>query len=283
VDIVLVTAGVACLIAAVAGVAIKAMNVEIGQIASLRRQFLLGLLGVVFLGAGIIVREGSGTSEGSDTTTEDEQPAQTSSLIPFEDDFSTTDYKWRGGVYLEEEEAYKISAERGNVGDAAVASPENASTLANLRITVDAHRTGGTAQHRYGYGIFCRGDGETRFYAFNVWENQATLAKRISATTDPIALADPSPDVQSAVTGDSWKELEATCTSTTVNGEFVVDLKFSVDGEMILQATDPTDCRKPCGSPLSQGSFGLRVTLGAKGEPEDRLDVTFDNFQVRED
>jgi hypothetical protein len=273
VEAILVGAGVACLIAAVAGVAIKAVNVEIGAITSLRRQVLLGLLGAGFLGAGMI---GVGGENGASTT-------EPRSPINFEDDFSTTDHNWRGGLYLEEEEAYEISAERGNVGDAAAASPQNALTDANLTITVDAHRTGGTAQERYGYGIFCRGDGETRFYAFTVWTNQATLAKRISATTDPIALADPSRDVQSAVTGDSWKELEATCTSSTVNGEFVVDLKFSVDGETILEATDPDDCRKPCGSPIHSGSFGLRATLGAQGDPDDMLKVTFDNFEVSED
>jgi hypothetical protein len=76
VEILLVSAGVACLIAAVAGVAIKAVNIEIGAIASPLRQLLLGLLGVGFLGAGVLGVSGeNGTSEGS--TTSNEQPSAT--------------------------------------------------------------------------------------------------------------------------------------------------------------------------------------------------------------
>jgi hypothetical protein len=153
---------------------------------------------------------------------------------------------------------------------------------ANLRLKVDAHRTGGTAQERYGYGIFCRGDGQNSFYAFSIWSNQATLAKRIPGSIDPVALGDSDPDVKSPVEGDRVKELEAVCRSTTVNGSPAVDLQFWVDNEMILQATDPDDCPKPCGPPLISGSFGLRALLGKKGDPEDKLEVTFDNFEASE-
>ena len=230
----------------------------------------LGVVAIAFAS----VRQGNGPTPPATTTTE------ASNLIPFEDDFSTTEYDWRGGSYSED--AYRISAEREVEGSAVPASPRNALSDANLRIRVEAHRTGGTAQERYGYGIFCRGDGQNSFYAFTIWTNQATLAKRIPGTIDPIALADPFPDVRSTVEGDSVKELEAICTSTTVNGRAAVDLQFSVDGQMILRATDPDDCRKSCGPPIHSGSFGLRTTLGARGEPEDTLEVTFDNFEVRE-
>ena len=81
----LVGAGVACLIAAVAGVAIKAVNVEIGAIASPLRQLLLGLLGVGFLGAGVLGVGGeNGTSEGG-TTSNDQPPATTTPTLPASD------------------------------------------------------------------------------------------------------------------------------------------------------------------------------------------------------
>jgi hypothetical protein len=250
------------------------------EVRSERAGFGIIALGVVIIALGAW----RGPTPGGATPTTSDDTVVDGGSIAFEDDFSTTDHNWRGGQYLEEKEAYKIPAVRGDVGEAVAASPENALTDADLRITVDAHRTGGTAQDRFGYGIFCRGDGVNSFYAFNVWENQATLAKRRPGFIDPIALDDPSPDVQAAVDDDSWKKLEATCTtSATVNGDPVVNLVFSVDDEVILRATDPDDCRKFCGPPLHTGSFGLRATLGRMGEPDDTLDVTFDDFEVREE
>ena len=58
-QIVLVGAGVACLIAAVAGVGIKALNVEIGAITTLRRQALLAALGASFVVTGFYVGSGA--------------------------------------------------------------------------------------------------------------------------------------------------------------------------------------------------------------------------------
>jgi hypothetical protein len=248
------------------------------EVRSERAGFGIIALGVVIIALGAW----RGPTPGGATPTTADDTVVNGGSIDFEDDFSTTDHNWRGGLYLEDEEAYKISAVRGIEGDAVAASPENALTDKDLRITVDARRTGGTAQGRYGYGIFCRGDGENSFYAFNIWENQATLAKRRPGFTDPIELDNPFRGVQAAVKEDRWKKLEATCTSTTVNGADVVDLEFSVDGDTILRATDPDDC-EPCGAPLHRGSFGLRATLGRKGERDDTLDVTFDNFEVREE
>ncbi|MFL5969986.1 MAG: discoidin domain-containing protein [Gaiellaceae bacterium] len=62
-QIVLVGAGVACLIAAVAGVGIKALNVEIGAITNRGRQALLAVLGAAFLAAGFFA--GSGGEDAS--------------------------------------------------------------------------------------------------------------------------------------------------------------------------------------------------------------------------
>jgi hypothetical protein len=59
-QIVLVGAGVACLIAAVAGVGIKALNVEIGAITNRGRQLLLAVLGACFLAAGFYTGSGQG-------------------------------------------------------------------------------------------------------------------------------------------------------------------------------------------------------------------------------
>jgi hypothetical protein len=90
VEILLVGAGVACLIAAVAGVAIKAVNIEIGAIASPLRQLLLGLLGVGFVGAGVLGVGGeNGTPEGS--TTSNEQPSViTTPTLPASDRLITS-------------------------------------------------------------------------------------------------------------------------------------------------------------------------------------------------
>lgn len=71
-QIVLVGAGVACLIAAVAGVGIKALNVEIGAITNLRRQALLAALGASFLVVGFYVGSGA---EGSSPKVASEPPS----------------------------------------------------------------------------------------------------------------------------------------------------------------------------------------------------------------
>jgi hypothetical protein len=242
----------------------------------------VGLAALVALVAAIIASSGSpedqpGADKGNETTP---RSTETTNLIPFEDDFSTRKYEWSGGSYRQG--AYHVFTRRGGGGAAVHASPRDASSAANLRITVDAHRSGGTAEQRYGYGIFCMGDGLNSFYVFTIGTNQATLAKRIPDTTTPVFLADPDPDVRSPFQGDSVKKLEAICTRTTVNGKSAVELQFWVDDVKILEGTDPNTCRDPCGPPLESGSFGLSATLGARGESDDTLDVTFDNFEVNQ-
>ena len=205
----------------------------------------------------------------------------TSSLLPFNDNFSTEDYNWKGGVYGEG--VYEVSLQRGVEGSAVAAFPQDAFSDENLRISVDAHRTGGTATERYAYGIFCRGDGQNNFYAFSIWTNQATLAKRTPGSIDPIALAEPNRDVRATVEGDPPKKLEATCTSRTVNGQPAVDLRFWVNDQLILEGTDPITCQTSCGPTIESGSFGLRASLGKAGADDDTLEVTFDDFAAREE
>jgi hypothetical protein len=211
---------------------------------------------------------------------------QPKAAIPFVDDFSSKEYGWddvggmlTGGHY--ESGTYHISAERVADGQDVMASPWNASSDANLHITVEARATRGTAEEGWAYGIFCRRDGADSFYVFNIWKDHSTLGKRIPGKS--ILLAEENNDVTS-VKGESEKKLELVCASTTVNGKRAVELKVSVDDEMILEGTDPETCRRPCGSALESGTFGLRVALPpSKGKIGDSLDVEFDNFEVREE
>jgi hypothetical protein len=80
VQIVLVGAGVACLIAAVAGVGIKALNIEIGAITNLRRQALLFVLGAGFLVGGVFA--GNGDEDASPKVASQTVASQTTSLPP---------------------------------------------------------------------------------------------------------------------------------------------------------------------------------------------------------
>jgi hypothetical protein len=271
VDIVLVTAGVACLIAAVAGVAIKALNVEIGQIVSLRRQVLLGLLGVAFLAGGILVRDGSDTSEKSETTTE----VTTTTPKPpfFDDDFATpTERRWvddfdaegTGGGYTGE--TYRIVAER-EVGRTGYLVSAQTAPREDVRLTVDAHRVGGTASSGYGYGIFCRADGWDTLYHFTIWAQHSVIEKRIDGQPTNLATT----DRVTAARDDADKTLEAVC--RTIKRGRAVSLEFRVD-DILLSATDKD-------SPItSSGTFGMHVALPGGGNAGDTLTVEFDNFKA---
>jgi TIR domain len=198
------------------------------------------------------------------------QPTETSGAIDFEDDFSTETFEWSGGAYESGEYVLRASKEDGRTD--VRASPGTTSSAEDLRIAVDARRTGGTAQLRFGYGLFCRRDGES-FYAFNIWNNESSVAKR-GPDHRPIPLAEDTPDVTAGFAGEDARRLEAVCTTTTVNGRPAVELRFLVDDEEILHGIDSSD-------PLLEGTFGLRATLGVETEePESTLEVTFDDFEV---
>ena len=205
-------------------------------------------------------------SENSATSTE-EQPI-------FNDPFSTTGEKrWKndagtyGTAQYTGSGAYQIHAERAMGRWGVLAWPGGKEE--NVEITVKAHRVGGTATDGYGYGVFCRGDGQANLYAFTIWKNHATIEKR---TTEGQAF-DPPTDarITADAEGDAEKELRAVC--TTSNGGNGVDLEFWVDGEKILDKTDL--------DPLPSGNFGLYAALGqSHGNIGDWLDVQFDDFEV---
>lgn len=278
-DIVLVTAGVACLIAAVAGVAIKAMNIEIGQIASQRRQFLLGLLGVVLLGAGIIVHEGSGTTLQAVTTPQTvttPQPVTTTTPEPFfEDNFSTpTERRWvadvdtdgTGGQYADE--TYRMVAER-EMGRRGVLVSARTAPREDVHLTVDAHRVGGTASSGYGYGLFCRADGWNTLYHFTIWAQHSVIEKRIDGQPTNLGTTN---KVTAATRDDANKTLGVVC--RTVQRGRAVQLEFWVDDTIILSDTDDT-------SPItSSGTFGMHVALPGGGNTGDTLVVEFDDFKA---
>jgi len=82
VQLVLVSVGAVCLVAAVAGVGVKALNVEIGAITSGRRQTLLALLGAGFLVAGILTGGKSGKSENPRAFTTTTLPGNNQPISP---------------------------------------------------------------------------------------------------------------------------------------------------------------------------------------------------------
>jgi hypothetical protein len=208
-------------------------------------------------------------SENSATSTE-EQPKPL-----FNDPFSTTgekryknDADGYGTAQYTGDGAYQIHAERAMGRWGVLAWP--GLEAENVEITVKAHRVDGTATDGFGYGIFCRGDGQANLYAFTIWKNHATIEKR---TTEGQAF-DPPTDarITADAEGDAEKELRAVC--TTSNGGNGVDLEFWVDGERILAQTDDDD-------PLPSGTYGMYAALGqSHGNLGDTLDVEFDDFVV---
>jgi hypothetical protein len=207
-------------------------------------------------------------SENSATSTEEE--------TIFDDSFTTAGAKrWKddadtdetGGQYTDDG-AYQISAERAMDRWGVLAWPKPVEE--NVHMTVKAHRVdGGTATDGYGYGLFCRADGQANLYAFTIWANHATIEKRIEGqgtlnmgTNDRFT---------AAAEGDTEKELQAVCTTIS---EGSVDLQFWVDNDLILRRTDDDD-------PHANGNFGLFAALGqGKGNIGDTLVVRFDDFVV---
>jgi hypothetical protein len=191
--------------------------------------------------------------------------------IPFSDEFSTQEHQWSGGDYVDG--GYLVSAERGGEGSAntaVLASPQGGSSPGNLRITVDAQRTGGTARVGFGYGVFCKRDSANNRYAFVVWHTMATVEKRFDGRSETLGTF---AGVKSLSHEEPSKELQAVCESTQTSA----NLQFWVDGTMIIDATDPN-------SPLEGQGYGLQVDLRASDAPQahtgDTLEVRFDDFQV---
>ena len=130
-----------------------------------------------------------------------------------------------GGQYVAE--AYQLSAERGVDRWGVLASPNLKAE--NVRLTVEAHRTGGTAQDGFGYGLFCRADGldqQASLYAFTIWKNHAVIEKRVDGRIVEKFGTDAT--ITAEVEDDDLKELQAVCTTSSGGG--AVDLEFWVDG-----------------------------------------------------
>lgn len=232
------------------------------------------LIGIVVVNSGGDAPP-SGDSDGKTTPARNGE-GQSGAAIPFTDDFSSSKSGWDdagdspiGGHY--EGGAYRIFAERAPDRWGVSASPGIPASAADLRIGVSARRIGGSAAEKYGYGVFCRADGPDNFYAFTIWANHASIAKRVDGGYVP--LGEPNPDVSSAVHGDGNKELRAVCTTV---GQRAVDLQFWVNDEIILSRTDRED-------PYESGTFGVQVALGRAGPTGDTLEVEFDDFAVSEE
>jgi hypothetical protein len=200
----------------------------------------------------------------------------------FVDDFSTKQYGWEdvgrselGGRYRNG--SYYLTAARDDsVGfNTVVASPAHEPASDDVRIKVDARMIASTATYSRAYGIFCKGEGSETLYAFSVWKDSATIAKRSNGSWEP--LSDPDPNVTSQP-GEQWKELEAVCRSTTQDGENAVELEFRVNETTIMTATDPSP--GDVGTPLLSGRYGLQATFGGTGNSGQTIEVEFDNFEV---
>jgi hypothetical protein len=211
-----------------------------------------------------VAHDGDGNSTTSTTTEE----------VPiFEDKFSTpSDRRWRldydaAGSFTNE--AFQLSLERG-VGEANVHATANSPPSdEDVRVSVKAHRIGGTAIAGYGYGLFCRADGAGNLYRFTVWAHHAVITKRSASQGQDIAT---NAEVTAQAEGDPVKNLQAVC--ATIDGGRAVVLQFWVNGEMKLSKTDDDE-------PFTTGTFGLHAALPSHGENTgDTLVVEFDDFIV---
>jgi hypothetical protein len=242
---------------------------------------LPGKVEVSSKGAGLpLIVVGIATVAYSATPNDDSGPSPTTSAAEskvFEDHFSTPgERRWEDNVEAEgtggqfEDGTYRISVERiaGLSAVLATAAPQSPPED-NVRIAVDARRVGGNATEGYGYGVFCRSDGQGNLYAFTIWANHATITKRAGGQGEDLSFSD---DVSGASVGDEEKKLEAVC--TTSRGGSAVDLQFFVDDKLVISDTDAED-------PYDAGSFGLDTRLSqGRGNIGDTLEVAFDDFVV---
>jgi hypothetical protein len=109
---VLLTAGVAAIIIAVVGGGAKAFGVDIPVLQSGRRQVALGLVGVVFLGAAVLLRDDE-SGDGSDATVEGyrQEVLATCRALPRDQPFPTDGAQFEKGPFLEHLGAQRTSWE----------------------------------------------------------------------------------------------------------------------------------------------------------------------------
>jgi hypothetical protein len=227
---------------------------------------LIGTLAAV----GVI---GGDDGPASSPTTTAETPTTTAERIVFTDDFDPPDERrWdvegTGGRYTGG--AYQISVERVAGRSSVFALARSPESDASIRINVDVRRIGGTANEGYGYGIFCRADGPDNRYAFTMWARHSVIDKIMDGRRVTLRTLD---RVTAAVPGDDTvKKLQAVC----ANVDGGVDLQFWTEDKLILRTTDKD-------SPLTSGTFGLHAELGkGGGNPQDTLELEFNNFEVNE-
>jgi hypothetical protein len=189
--------------------------------------------------------------------------------VIFRDDFSSQAFGWDdageqriGGHY--KNGAYRIYAEPAG-GRSAPSSPRNASRVypsapPNLRVEVEARRIGG-ANPNYGYSVLCRSDGVTNFYAFTIWDHSVQIEKYTGSAPYYHSLK-----VGPGVDPNAKNRLQAACSSD--EGQQAVHLVFSVNGQVVAEATDKDN-------PLLTGTVGLLVATGPRG-----FEAEFDNFVV---
>jgi hypothetical protein len=216
----------------------------------------------------------------SRTGDDDPAPASTTTEATriFSDEFSNPgERRWKDDAQIEgtggffEEGVYKIRAERALGFSGVRAHPRIAPSREDILVTVDAHRVGGTATSGFGYGLFCRSEGQANLYRFTIWASHTVIEKRRGGRSDILAT---DAGVTAKVEGDPVRELQATC--RTVDGGRAVELSFRVGDEIPpLEATDPDN-------PYTRGLAGLHVVLPERGDSiGDTLEVDFDNFEIR--
>jgi TIR domain len=210
----------------------------------------------------------------------DSDPDAPAVRLAFTDDFSTEARGWisepDGGFV--EAGTYRIPWERA-VGVEAnwgvLASPSLSGTIPkDLRLEVDARRSGGDATEGWGYGLFCRASGPDNLYAFVIRTLHTRIEKRTNGEYSYPLVANTETIRSQAPADPESRTLRATCVD---NGDGGVELSLWVDGALVGTWTD-TD------NPHREGSFGLLAALNKKdGEVGDTLEVEFDDFSVSDE
>jgi hypothetical protein len=155
---------------------------------------------------------------------------------------------------------------------AVLSSPTKASSVypsspSNIRVEVDARFAPGSAHTGdLGYFVACRA-GPDNWYAFTIWGTYISIDKYFSYSPycKQLKITD-----NSAAHLDGYNLLQAQC--ATVEGSHGADLVFTVNGRVVVTATDT-------GKPLQVGSVGLGVSNVDATKP---VEAEFDDFVVRQ-
>ncbi len=194
--------------------------------------------------------------------------------VIFKDDFSSRAFGWEdagskrtGGHY--KNGAYRIYADPVSGGNSPGSVPLKASSVypsapPNLRIDVDARRLAGAQDT--GYGLGCRADANGNVYVFTIWDDSIQIAKLLDHAPWYVLLKSVGLD---ALNVNAKNRLQAVCTSE--QGQQAVHLVFSVNGRVVVEATDTK-------TPFLTGTVGLLVGTGP--DAKTAVEAEFDNFVV---